>query len=702
MNLSIRMRVLIMVALSVVATGILIIGIFFYFLSQGSEQLLQRYENTLVETRKSSLADNAEIAMHAVGHYYDLSQPTALTKSLQERSQAFAQNLGSRYKILLKQMPPERAKKQLLGFIEQYRYDQGNGYYWVQDQQANIIMHPQSPNLIGSNQMDLSDPNGVLVFKEFAQVSQSNRGRSLNYSWVNPTSNQLEKKIGYGIYLPETGWIIGTGLYIPRMKSQLQAQAAKVINQLRFGDKGYFWINDFKANMIMHPIKPALNGKDLSQMEDPNGLKIFSEFASLGKEQGQGFVKYYWPKPGYKNPQPKISFIKAFPDWQWVLGTGVYVEDLDLLVASEAKAINSLFYNIVIMVSVGSLVGLVVLMVIFAWSINRSVNAPLLRLAKNIREASVEVALAAGSIADSSNLLSSSVTQQAASIQESSSSIQQISSQAKSNADKAGQAAHIMEHVQEISVSAAQEADESMTQSITMSEVSENGVKAMGNIGRAMTDIQENSDQVYAIIDILNEITQHTKMLATNAAIEGARAGQQGLGFNVVANEISKLAAGSKKNAKEIRAIIQHSHGATESGSQMASQGKEVLREIRNEADGLHHHMEAIQLTGQEQKQKVLILKQEMLLVENASREQAEGVRQISLALNELSEGLQTNSAISQESAAAASQLSAQSEELSGMLDTFGSLLGVKIKTSKELAMSSHKDEPFHAVKLIA
>jgi methyl-accepting chemotaxis protein len=118
---------------------------------------------------------------------------------------------------------------------------------------------------------------------------------------------------------------------------QGKKNAASRIGALRYGSDDYFWINDLQARMIMHPIKPALNGQELAGMKDPNGKHLFLEFVDVVKQQGSGFVSYEWPKPGMADPQPKLSFVTGFKPWDWVIGTGVYVDDLQQQIWSNAK-----------------------------------------------------------------------------------------------------------------------------------------------------------------------------------------------------------------------------------------------------------------------------------------------------------------------------------------------------------------------------
>ncbi len=118
-------------------------------------------------------------------------------------------------------------------------------------------------------------------------------------------------------------------------RDDAQRLAKSAVAQLRYGNNDYFWINDLAATMVMHPVKPELNGKDLSGYKDPNGFLVFKAFADVARTQGAGEVAYQWPKPGFAAPQDKISYVKAFEPWGWVIGTGIYVDN----VLADAKAL---------------------------------------------------------------------------------------------------------------------------------------------------------------------------------------------------------------------------------------------------------------------------------------------------------------------------------------------------------------------------
>jgi len=115
-----------------------------------------------------------------------------------------------------------------------------------------------------------------------------------------------------------------------------RASALRAIKALRYEGNEYFWINDMAPRMIMHPLKPELDGKDLSSMRDPDGKALFVEFADVVRQKGAGFVRYQWPKPGSDHPVPKLSYVQGYAPWGWVVGSGIYIDDVDLQFRHDA------------------------------------------------------------------------------------------------------------------------------------------------------------------------------------------------------------------------------------------------------------------------------------------------------------------------------------------------------------------------------
>ena len=149
-------------------------------------------------------------------------------------------------------------------------------------------------------------------------------------------------------------------------REQAQAGALSTLRKMRYNGKEYFWVNDLLPRMIMHPVKPELEGKDLRQTTDPDGRFPFVEFVKAAERNPDGdFVAYRWPKPGSDAPQPKISFVKKFAPWGWVIGTGAYQTDAWAAIWGEASLLVGL-----------ALLGILA-MAALGWLLARSITRPL-------------------------------------------------------------------------------------------------------------------------------------------------------------------------------------------------------------------------------------------------------------------------------------------------------------------------------------
>ena len=127
-------------------------------------------------------------------------------------------------------------------------------------------------------------------------------------------------------------------------RAEAQQRAVAIIRVMRYDRDNYFWINDLHPTMVMHPVQPQLEGQDLSAFRDPNGKVLFQEMVATVGNQGAGFVSYMWPKPGKHpgKPVPKLSFVREFQPWGWMVGSGIYIDDLEVAWRQNALTAASL------------------------------------------------------------------------------------------------------------------------------------------------------------------------------------------------------------------------------------------------------------------------------------------------------------------------------------------------------------------------
>ncbi|WP_313576828.1 methyl-accepting chemotaxis protein, partial [Brevundimonas sp.] len=156
-------------------------------------------------------------------------------------------------------------------------------------------------------------------------------------------------------------------------RAQAQAAALSTLRALRYGQDDYFWVNDMQPRMIMHPFSPQLEGEDLSAKTDADGVFMFREMTEVARRDGAGFVNYRWAKPGQQEPAPKVSYVQAFQPWGWVIGSGVYTDQIVATVGRAALALGGMALAVAIAMGVAG------------WFLGRSVAQPVVALAGRMK-----------------------------------------------------------------------------------------------------------------------------------------------------------------------------------------------------------------------------------------------------------------------------------------------------------------------------
>lgn len=437
-----------------------------------------------------------------------------------------------------------------------------------------------------------------------------------------------------------------------------QQLAINVVKQLRYDDNNYFWINDEQARMVMHPTSAQFDGTDMSSFKDPNGLTMFKAFADTGKNGGKGYIAYQWSKVAGEPPVDKISYVRGFKPWGWVIGTGVYVQDVrDSVFASVRKValgvllivtiVGYLFLSFYRVIDGGLKETRRHLHAITAGDLTTSptpwgkdeaahlmldllsMQNALRTMVRHVRKSSEEILHSAREIASGSQDLSRRTEHAASNLEESAASMEEITSTVSQSA----------QHTQEAANMARSNA----------SSAAEGG-QIMRDVAQTMEGIRSASNKISEIIGSIDGIAFQTNILALNAAVEAARAGEQGRGFAVVATEVRALSQRSAAAAKEIKNLID------ESVTQVAT-GTMIVRKAGTSIDDIVMSSQRVNdLLGE---------------IANGAREQDAGMRQMGQSVNELDQMTQQNAAMVEQTAAAATFMEQQAIQLGEEVSRF-------------------------------
>jgi methyl-accepting chemotaxis protein len=567
------------------------------------------------------------------------------------------------------------AQRRAMAEIGALRYDSGVGYFWINDLSypyPKMLMHPVSPALNGhimdSTKYDVALGKKENLFTAMVDVTRESGEGYVDYLWPKPTekgTTEDQPKLSYVRRIPEWGWIIGTGIYVDDARKDAISDALTQVRNLRYDNGvGYFWINDRGKpypRMIMHPVSPQLDG---TVLDDPKynvaqgtNKNLFQAFVDVADAQGGGFVDYQWPKPtadGITEDQPKLSYVELYEPLGWIIGTGVYTDDIDKAIAARKIELDRKTRDAIIQMTAVLFAVVLVGSVVILFSVRR-ITTPLKIMITMLRDLNQgqgdltrrinvatrdEIGTMAGlnnefigrlslivtqikDVAENINSggyeLSSNSTETSVAIGEISSNLVSIGSQvagldneisrsrgnisqmSSSTDSLTRQADEVARTVSEITgafremgsqmASLQTVAREQKNSADSLVTITEEGGLAITESNSILQDMEKSTDKILEIVDIIDDVSSRTNLLSMNAAIEAAHAGDAGKGFAVVAEEIRGLSVSTSDSARDItlslKSLVEKIRSAADMGAKSGTSFQRIRGDVAAASDAL-------------------------------------------------------------------------------------------------------------------
>ena len=299
---------------------------------------ISTFHKNFIDTEKETIKAQINQLYQQINYEKNNTEAT-LKRDIKERIHQ-AHSIATTIYQQNKELPEREVTKLITDALRSIRFNQGRGYYFIYKTTGNNIMHPVVPAMEGTSKWDLQDTRGNYIVRDMGQiVKQAGEGF---YRWwfVKPQNKSQEfEKIGFGKYFAPYDWFIGTGEYVIDVESDIKARLLKRIANMRYGNNGFVFVIDYQGNILSHYNEEYI-GTNRMDIRNQQGVSIVKDIVKIAK-QSDDFLYYESPiMPSTGQPAEKISFIKGLPDWEWAIGTGAYISEIENYLAKREEHIG--------------------------------------------------------------------------------------------------------------------------------------------------------------------------------------------------------------------------------------------------------------------------------------------------------------------------------------------------------------------------